>query len=316
MATHEYLPALFKEARKESLKLTKKQDIQVAKLYAELAEELAKEYLKRGTKGISKLVLLGKLKNIANELDDLITKNVELQANNIVNAHTKFLVATFKGYELNPKVYDACAKVSRDTVNYMLTGGLYKNRKGLSERIWTAIEHNDKSIQDILVQCRLAGMGSVDTANLLKLYVRGDVNKGAWKKALEKLGSGYASKINKNQIPYEALRLARTYTAHTATVATLQSCKLNPFTQKVKWVASNSDRKCSVCNDMDGQIFPIDKCPFDHPNGMCTQVPIVEQSPSEIGRIVGEWVNGGDNPAIDKWAKQMGFNDRSIIIPK
>lgn len=47
--------------------------------------------------------------------------------------------------------------------------------------------------------------------------------------------------------------------------------------QKVMWVAEQDHRTCSVCNDLDGQIFDLDKAPVkQHFNCRCYLIPVRE----------------------------------------
>lgn len=314
MASKDYLETLERQARKKTLQLTYNQEKSILNVYIKLANSLSKEYLTRGATGLTRLIILGKMKQCAEQIEEIIKNNAQLEAENIVDTQTKILLETFKGYEIDRRFLNMVGNVPRECVNYMIKGRLYKNGKGLSERLWNIGEVGGETIQDVLIQSRLMGLGAVETAKLLNTFVRGD--KVAWRKANEKLGMLYGKKIEANNITYDSLRLARTFISHTSQVTLMESTKMNPFVTKLKWHTSNSDRKCDKCKRLDGKVFDKDKCPFDHPNGMCYQTAVIPDSPEDIGRIVGEWVKGGSNPALDRWAKQMGYSDTSIVKPK
>lgn len=314
MASKDYLEILERQMRKRTLELTYNQEKKILNTYIKLANSLSREYLSRGATGLTRLIILSKMKQCTEEIEKIIKTNAQLEAENIVNGQTKILLETFKGYELDRRFLNMVGRVPRDCVNYMIKGNLYKNGKGLSERLWHTGKVGSETIQDVLVQSRLMGLGAVETAKLLNTFVRGD--KVAWAKANDKLGASYGSKIKANNITYNSIRLARTFIAHTSQVTLIESTRMNPFVTKLKWHTSNSDRKCDKCKALDGKIFNKDDCPFDHPNGMCYQTAVIPDSPEDIGRAVGEWVNGGQNKALDKWARQMGYSDTSIVKPK
>ena len=47
--------------------------------------------------------------------------------------------------------------------------------------------------------------------------------------------------------------------------------------EKVKWVAEHDHRTCGVCEELDGEIFPLDKAPSkQHYNCRCYLIPVKE----------------------------------------
>lgn len=57
---------------------------------------------------------------------------------------------------------------------------------------------------------------------------------------------------------------------------------MNPFVEGIEWQSALiHDRTCSLCEEMHGQIFPKDDVPLDHPNGLCSMLPVIEKSLEE-----------------------------------
>ena len=61
-----------------------------------------------------------------------------------------------------------------------------------------------------------------------------------------------------------------------------------------------------LCASRDGQLFDKDSVPLNHPNGMCTLVAAIPKSYAQIAEELADWVNDGDNPALDKWLYPSG----------
>lgn len=48
------------------------------------------------------------------------------------------------------------------------------------------------------------------------------------------------------------------------------------------------------------------------PNGICTTIPVINQSLEEIGAELRDWIDGEENIKLDKWYKE--FNNYSVGI--
>ena len=134
-------------------------------------------------------------------------------------------------------------------------------------------------------------------------------------KIREKLGDGYARKYGSGGLDYEALRLARTTLTHQAQIAVINSSKINPYLQFVKWHSDHqAGRTCQQCIDRDGQLFKINEVPLDHPNGMCWIQPVysidgkTEATPEEIAKDMKAWAEGSKNSKLmDKIPEYKGL---------
>lgn len=108
-------------------------------------------------------------------------------------------------------------------------------------------------------------------------------------------------------IDYSAQRLARTSISHAYTLSMLRSCKKNPFIKKVRWHSVFAPgRTCPLCKERDGREYSLKDCPMDHPNGMCYQEPILNDSLEDIGTRLNKWVNGSNDSELDDWYNKYG----------
>ena len=87
----------------------------------------------------------------------------------------------------------------------------------------------------------------------------------------------------------------------------------DPFVVGYRWLTSNfHGRVCPICMDratrdaygLGAGIFPKDKLPIDHPNGMCTYEAVIEDSMDDIGKKIADWYKSpvGTYPEIDRYA--------------
>ena len=73
----------------------------------------------------------------------------------------------------------------------------------------------------------------------------------------------------------------------------------------IRWRA-NGSRVCEICKARDGQVYPKNELPLDHPNGMCVMEPIYLADSDDM---IAKWVNSpaGTYPSMDNWAKELGY---------
>jgi len=103
------------------------------------------------------------------------------------------------------------------------------------------------------------------------------------------------------------MRLARTSINHAYQTASIQSSNINPFVDGIEWrSALIHGRTCELCIERHGQVFPKDDVPLDHPNGLCTMLPVIEKSLDQVAEELRDWVDGGDNPILDGWYDNYG----------
>ncbi len=298
MASADYLP-LVQAARERVLRISAQQSRGLARIYAEIAADLRRESAKRGVHTLTYRFLMDYAKNLRKESEeifagqrDLIAGNLRSAAGTTVEAQRAFFAQAAP--QLSGRFSDVFSRASQKAVNELLSGGIYENFAGLSERIWNYRGSFDRDISEIIRRGILAKKPAFDLAKDLELYLDPSAAK-PWD--WNKVYPGVSRKVD-----YNAQRLARTSVTHAYQLALERSTRDNPFVTKYQWLAGNSHaRICGLCLSRDGKYFDKGHVPLDHPNGMCTIIPVIEKSYEEIAAELADWANGGENPALDNW---------------
>lgn len=306
MASKDYLK-LCEEAQKKKLKLMKTQEKQIKQIYNDMYLKVSKKISKVNPNSLSKRYLEELKKAIESEIrlsnkkvSKIIKANTEKSSELANNVQLDFFMSMDKEYDLNMKdtFIDMFSKIPKEAMNEILFGKAYKDRAGLSERIWLDTKKFNKDIDYIIAE-GIANKKSVyEVAKDLEIYVNPKASKNwEWSKVYP----------NTNKvIDYNAQRLARTSIQHAFQQAQKRSCKKNPYVEKIRWLSSNNSRTCELCNSRNNQLFNVNDVPLDHPNGLCTTIPEITMSYEEIGEELKGWVNGEANTKLDKWFKKYG----------
>lgn len=309
MASADYLP-LVQAARERVLRISAQQSRDLARIYAEIAADLRRESAKRGVHTLTYRFLMDYAKNLRKESEeifagqrDLIAGNLRSAAGTTVEAQRAFFAQAAP--QLSGRFSDVFSRASQKAVNELLSGGIYENFAGLSERIWNYRGSFDRDISEIIRRGILAKKPAFNLAKDLELYLDPSAAK-PWD--WNKVYPGVSRKID-----YNAQRLARTSVTHAYQLALERSTRDNPFVTKYQWLAGNSHaRICGLCLSRDGKYFDKGSVPLDHPNGMCTIIPVIEKSYEEIAAELADWANGGENPALDNWLLNNSTKDAII----
>lgn len=308
--TGDYIRMVEKQARKKLEKLNSQQQKAIFQAYYDAGKQLVKGY--KTAKGPATQALYASyIKKIANETERIIQayalkgaavspemeKLIMLKAFQIAGLDTTLLNDTFD---------NAIGKLGLWSVKNVIRGGIYKDGAGLSTRIWGAATKAGNDVQKLIAAGLAQDMSAAKLSKLLEAYVNPSVRR-TWDmdKIKSILGDGYAT-WNKS-VEYNALRLARTTLSHTATMSMRQAKMVNPYATKIRWHSVHAaGRTCEICKEMDGNIYDTDKCPFDHPNGLCYQTHEMEKSLNAIADELADWCKGGRNDMLDNWWKGFG----------
>jgi SPP1 gp7 family putative phage head morphogenesis protein len=267
-----------------SKKLSKVNPNSLSKRYLEELKKVIESEIKLSNKKVSKIIKAN-------------TKKSSELANNV---QLDFFMSIDKEYGLNMKdtFTDMFSKIAKEAMNEILFGKTYKDRAGLSERILLDTKKFNKDIDYIIAE-GIANKKSVyEVAKDLEIYVNPKASKDwEWSKVYPN-----ANKV----VDYNAQRLARTSIQHAFQQAQKRSCKKNPYVEGIQWLSSNSHRTCDLCNSRNGQIYTANNLPLDHPNGLCTTIPVINMSFNEIGEELRSWINGEENEKLDKWLGKYG----------
>lgn len=307
MASKDYLK-LCQEAQNKKLKLAKKQEKQIKEIYENMYLKVSKKLSKVNHNTLSeryleelKNELEKEIRTIHRQVGKIIKKNIEKSSELANNVQLDFFMSINSLYNLNMKdtFSSMFSKIPKDAMNEILFGKTYKDRKGLSERIWEYTKKFNKDIDYIIAEGIANKKSTYEISKDLEKYVNPDAVKDwEWSKVYPR--------TNK-KVDYNAQRLARTAVNHAFQQAQKRSCEKNPYVEGIRWISANSHgRTCELCRERDNQVFSVKDVPLDHPNGLCTTVPEIPMSLEEIGTELRAWVDGEKNIKLDKWFKDYG----------
>lgn len=302
MASKDYL-RLCEEAQRKKLKLAKKQEQQIKQIYNDMYKNLSKKLNKVNPGTLTeryleelKKELAKEIKSIHAKVEKIIKKNIDTSVNLANNVQLDFFMQINEQYSLNMKdtFLSMFSKIPKVAMDEILNGTAYKDRKGLSERIWQYTKKFDKDIDYIIAEGIANKKSTYEIAKDLEIYVNPKASK-PWN------WSNVYSNASKT-VDYNAQRLARTAVNHAYQQAQKRSCEKNPYVTGIRWVSAGiHGRTCTICSDRDNQLFKVHEVPLDHPNGLCTTIPEIPMNLDEIGTELRTWIEGEQNSKLDKW---------------
>ena len=298
---------LIDQARKKRLRVTRDTEKRVKSLFADVSKELQDLFLKSKRGSLTERWALDYKKEIDAVLKEMrqqqydITKQGMKKAANVGIFMQQSLFSSVNqkySLDLGPRFSSMFSRIPESALNEILSGKIYTDGKGLSRRIWQNSKHFEKDIGYVIEQGILAKKSAIDLAKDLEKYINpGRATDYTWAKC-------YPNLVGK-KCSYEAQRLARTSISHAYQLSTVRSCKGNPYVDGIQWQSAfAAGRSCDMCKNRDGQIFPAKDIPLDHPNGLCSMLPVVSKSMEQIGAELRDWVNGKPNQKVDKWLGQ------------
>lgn len=302
-------PDIFKYATAVRDSVTKEQQAYIENVYKQWSEDVLEqaEYYSKLTTGSSPVSqayyqqLYQQMQAQSKEIANGVYTNITNGMAQVSDAVVKDAVNWMSGFGFSKKGLDAAfSYIPQSTVNSLITGSVYgkPGSWSLSAAIWGDNEKTLRDIYSIMSQGIAAQMPIEEIAKKLSQYV--DPNK-----QLSWTGPN-GMRIYKHAVDYNAQRLARTLVQHTYQQSFVAATKDNPFVTEYVWIA-NGSRVCPICADRDGTHYKKDKLPLDHPNGMCTMEPVVD---NDIADKLAKWVNSEDGtyPEIDEFAKKFGYD--------
>lgn len=301
MASNKYLK-LWQEANKKKIKLTKQQEKEIKQIFENFYITVNKRLKKVNEKTLTerylkefKKYLEYEITKAYKETQKVIKTNVKATSELVAQVQIDFFEILNKKFDLKlDESFSSMFMIAcKEAIEELLAGGMYKDRKGLSERIWLYTKNFEKDIDYIIAQGLAEKKSTFEIAKDLEKYVNPKAKKDfEWNKIYPN--------INKT-IDYNALRLARTSINHAFQQAQIRSAKKNPYTKGIRWESALAHgRTCSLCRERDGTLYNVDNVPLDHPNGLCTTTVELTNSIDEIGADLKEWLNGTSNPKLDK----------------
>lgn len=315
----DYFKTLNGQLNNKPRELTKKQQQQIIQVYKKAYMDTINRGIKNayGDSKAVKNLTAAYSQQIYDELLKVVMKYNSKVATDLADINKQMMQLLMgDGYkQIKDQVDKLVDIVNADTVEQVIRGKLYEDRKGLDKRLWSCTNTSGEKIEDAVASCMAEGMGAAEMAQNLKEFAMGGHHTWSRNKIREKLGSGYAGKYS-GGLDYESLRLARTTITHQSQIETINTRKVNPYMGGVKWHSNHeAGRTCDLCNSRDGHIFIVDKedIPLDHPNGACWLEPVwmingKEATPEEIAKDMRAWANGEKNSgAMDKIPEYKGL---------
>lgn len=304
---------VFKDAEEAKKSIMAEQQREIAKLYEDWADDIAKQaeyyshkftssafvserYYKQLRRQLRKTS-----QEVSNEIYNKIKSNMYLISDEVVKSNVKWL----KSFGFSEEGLNATfSYVPKDTVERLVTGQIYKSGWSLSKRIWGDNEQTLKDIYQVMAKGIAEQKPIYDIAKDLESYVRPNARL-PWN-----LRMADGVRIYKKQVDYNAQRLARTLVQHSYQQSFISTTKDNPFILDYVWRA-NGSRVCELCMSRDGMHYKKDDLPMDHPNGMCVMEPTIDK---DMNKKLADWFNSPDGtyPEIDEFASNFGYEAKPI----
>lgn len=255
---------------------------------------------------------LNQLKDSLNENLKEVTREVEKEIKANMQSISEMTIEKYAEYLGNQQISlkVSYAHISNDIINNITSGNLYKDQYGadwnFSKRIWGDYNSAKGELASIVTNGMLSGKGCYEIAKDLEKYVMPNAQK-PWDWSRVYPGT-------RKKIDYNAQRLARTMISHAYQQSLVEMSKNNPFASGIEWRSALIEhRTCELCEQRHGQIFPVNQLPLDHPNGLCTYLMVFNKSKKEIADDLVNWVNGEENPELDKYATYLTGEDFSKL---
>lgn len=310
---------LMKEAINERNKLTSETVISLRRLYEDVADDLLKKastakggFTRAWTSDYEKY-MRSKIMELDSALVNLTKDSILTSAEIAASVNGDFLSFINDKYKLDidKDLINIAYSVNNDVIGRILQGGLYKDNRSLSERIWRYSDNTMSDIQYIIAKGMAEQKSYLEMIKDLEKYVDPTAKK-PWN-----FGTVYPNLKNK-QVDFNAQRLLRTSINHSFFTSNMAKAKENPYVEAVHWNLSSVHYERQVkhfgediCDEYANQDryklgtgnFPKDNVPLPHPQCLCYQSMVIPKSLEDIGRELGMWVRGVDNPVLDNWFK-------------
>ena len=297
------MPVLkLKDAEAARNAIMKQQKKQIEKLYRDAAKEVAKraQVLKHRTNisSVMRVVYLNQLeKQLGTEISKISTELTNITVNGMTQVSQSVVNNTLNNLsDLGFVTSGLLSRVPDDVVRNIATGNVYETGWSLSNRIWGIEQKTMEDIHTVVANGIAQNKSAYDIAKDLEKYVDPKAAK-LWD--WSKVYPGTNKKVD-----YNAQRLARTLTQHAFQQSTERVNNPNPFVEGYEWhSAMIHGRTCQQCQDRDGTFYKKGEVPMDHPQGLCTILPVVKQSLVEIASQIADWTESpaGTYPDIDRY---------------
>lgn len=281
---NEYLLVMDRAAKRIARDASKTQEQDIMRAYTIAFDDAFSDYLKQLEKGKTpsqpnltqcKLAYINQLYSTLQKQSLICNEEIPKK---ILNQYAKVMKDVTNNKDVIDKINKNVDVTSRNIVEQMIKGEVYKDGVGLDSRLWSATNASGRKIEDVIISCLARGISSAEASKIISQFAKSGHHTWDKNKIREKLGDKYANKYGTGGLDYEALRLMRTTNTHMAQLTVMNSDTVNPYNKFVKYHTGHAgSRTCSICRDRDGKIFPIHDAPLDHPNGLCWLSPVMSK---------------------------------------
>lgn len=256
------------QLRKRVSKLTLEQQKQILKLYNDTITDLSRKAASPHTRELTRVwtaryareVEKAKIE-LRNELNKQIRGSIKKGAEIGTETEQIIMRQIFQLAEIDPGDHftNMFSQVQDKVIKDIISGNLYKDKKTLSQRIWSYGQEFEKDIQYVINRAILEKKSAIELAKDLEKYVKDPAKRDSdW-------GRCYPHLRNK-KVDYNAMRLARTSINHAYQTSSIQSSNMNPFVEGIQWrSAMIHGRTCELCRERHGRVYRKDNVPLDHP---------------------------------------------------
>ena len=304
------MPTLkLKDAEKARDDIMKSQKKEIEKLYKKAAKDVAKKAkglrYKTNISSQMRIVYLNQLeKQLQAEVSKISTELTGITKNGMRKVSKAVVNNSLSNLnKLGMNTSGLLSRVPDDVVRNIATGNVYDSGWSLSKRIWGIQQKTMQDIHTVVAEGVAQNKSTYEIAKDLEKYVD---PKAAKKWEWNKVYPGTNKKVD-----YNAQRLARTLTQHAYQQSTERVNNPNPFVTGYEWrSALIHGRTCKQCEERNGTIYAKGEVPMDHPQGLCTILPVVEQPLTDIADQIADWVESDDGtyPEMDVFYKWMQEN--------
>lgn len=281
---NEYLLVMDRAAKRIARDASKTQEQDIMRAYTIAFDDAFSDYLKQLEKGKTpsqpnltqcKLAYINQLYSTLQKQSLICNEEIPKK---ILNQYAKVMKDITNNKDVIDKINKNVDVTSRNIVEQMIKGEVYKDGVGLDSRLWSATNASGRKIEDVIISCLARGISSAEASKIISQFAKSGHHTWDKNKIREKLGDKYANKYGTGGLDYEALRLMRTTNTHMAQLTVMNSDTVNPYNKFVKYHTGHAgSRTCSICRDRDGKIYPIHDAPLDHPNGLCWLSPVMSK---------------------------------------
>ncbi len=314
MASEDYLP-LFRRARADHLRNIQNVSAEIVALYRQAIADLVKKALEARRGSLTQRWAAEYALSLEQRVKELEAGLYDVTLQGLKRSAALPTIAMGDWWEAvgGQSFRDAFALPPDNVLTGLLDGSFYRDRKGLSERIWQVAQDFEKDVGYIVQRGIAEKKSVVELAADLEQYVEKPAKRDwDWGKVYPNLSG--------KKVDYNAQRLARTSINHAYFLDNVKVCTENPFVTAMHWDLSNAHEErqvipfgpdeCDEYAEHDEGLgmgnFKPEEIPVPHPQCLCAQWAVIPDSLEDIGARIGAWASGEPDELLDEWYDKYG----------